>query len=297
MYNGIYTPSVTLLTESGEIDYSGMQKHIDTLISGGVNGILFLGSIGEFYAFTLQEKKALINFAVKAVDNRVNVIIGTGSTIMAEVIELTQYAKEAGADAAMLIAPYYFGPSHQTALKFFGDVANSVDLPIFLYNFPARNGIDLTPELVKELATQYSNIVGIKDTVDCISHTRKIIQTVRPHRPDFVVFSGFDEYYVANRISGGNGILSGLTNVTPDLFAELHKAYENNDFATVNRLGSKVVTLMKLYDVADFFVNGIKASIKFQGATLLPDSREPSVGITNEQKDQIKNIIEEAYNQ
>ncbi|MDK7915789.1 dihydrodipicolinate synthase family protein, partial [Staphylococcus lugdunensis] len=102
---------------------------------------------------------------------------------------------------------------------------------MILYNFPARTGSDLTPSLVANLAEKYPNIVGIKDTVDTISHTRAMIEATRRVNPDFVVFSGFDEYYTPNRIAGGNGVICGLTNVEPETFASLHKAYEASDFA------------------------------------------------------------------
>lgn len=294
MYQGIYTPSITILKTDGSIDYPNMQKHIDKLIDGGVNGILFFGSIGEFYAFTQDEKKAFIDFAVKTVANRVTVIVGTGGMIMDEVIDLTHYAGNAGADAAMLISPYYFGPTEQTAIKYFSEVASAVDLPLFLYNFPARTGSDLTPDLVLQLATRHPNIIGIKDTVDCISHTRKIIQKVKTERPDFTVLSGFDEYYVVNRISGGDGILSGLTNIEPGLFADLHKAYANHDFEAVERCAEKVSLLMKLYDVAEFFVAGMKASVKIKGLDITSDTKEPSVGVTAEQYEELRSILKEA---
>jgi 4-hydroxy-tetrahydrodipicolinate synthase len=294
MFKGIYTPSITILDESGKFDFPKMEAHINNLIDNGINGILFFGSIGEFFAFTLEEKKQLVNFTVEIVNKRVPVLIGIGGTNQDEVLELGQYCKEANVDGLVIISPYYFGPTDEAAVLFFGKIAETVDLPIMLYNFPARTENDLSPELVYKLAMKYKNIVSIKDTVDNISHTRKIIQKVKAERPDFTVLSGFDEYYVVNRISGGDGVLCGLTNVEPKLFTTLHEAYENKDFVTMEKCAKQVSHLMKLYDTTNLFVTGIKAAVKAKGLDISPYTKEPAVQLTEEQFQYIKKIINEA---
>jgi len=295
MFKGIYTPSITILNEDGKFDFPMMEKHLNNLIGNGINGILIFGSIGEFYAFTKEEKKEMIDFAVKTVNKRVKVLIGIGGTIEEDVIELAQYCKKAGADGVTIISPYYFGPTEKGAEQYFGRIAEAVDIPIMLYNFPARTGSDLTPDLVYKLATKHKNIVSIKDTVDNISHTRKVIQKVKAARPDFTVLSGFDEYYLVNRISGGDGVLCGLTNLEPKLFATLHEAYEKKDFDTVEKCAKKVSILMKLYATTeDLFVTGIKASVKAKGLDISVKTKAPSVPLTEVQYQNIKNIIEEA---
>ncbi|MED1469179.1 dihydrodipicolinate synthase family protein [Bacillus salipaludis] len=294
MFKGIYTPSITILDENGKFDFPKMEAHINNLIDNGINGILFFGSIGEFFAFTLEEKKQLVDFTVEKVNKRVPVLIGIGGTNQDEVFELGQYCKEANVDGLVIISPYYFGPTEDAAELYFGKFAGTVDLPIMLYNFPARTGNDLSPELVYKLAMKYKNIVSIKDTVDNISHTRKIIQKVKAERPDFTVLSGFDEYYVVNRISGGDGVLCGLTNVEPKLFTTLHEAYENKDFITIEKCAKQVSHLMKLYDTTDLFLTGIKAAVKAKGLDISPYTKEPAVQLTEEQFQYIQNIINEA---
>lgn len=294
MFKGIYTPIITILQEDGAFDFPHMEKHINNLIDNGINGILFLGSLGEFFAFSLEEKKQLIDFAVAAVDKRVPVIVGIGGTIMEEVIALGKYAKAAGADAVIVVSPYYFGPTDQAAEIYFGGIAEAVDIPIMLYNFPTKTGNDLSPDLVCKLALKHPNIVALKDTVDNISHTRKLIQKVKAARPDFSILSGFDEYYLVNRISGGDGVLCGLTNVEPKLFATLHAAYENKDFAVMQKSAQQVSTLMKLYDTTDLFVTGIKAAVKAKGLEISTYTKNPAVQLTAEQYQNIKTILAEA---
>jgi Dihydrodipicolinate synthase/N-acetylneuraminate lyase len=293
MFKGIYTPSITILQKDGTFDFAHMEKHIDNLIEGGINGILFFGSIGEFFAFSKEEKKQLIDFAVKKVNRRVSVLIGIGGTIMEDVVDLAKYCKNAGADGVVVISPYYFGPTDSAAEIYFSGIAEAVDMPIMLYNFPARTGNDLSPDLVYKLAVKYRNIVAIKDTVDNISHTRKIIQKVKAVRPDFSVLSGYDEYYVVNRISGGDGVLCGLTNIEPQLFAALHTAYESGDFSVMQRCAKRVAKLMKLYDTTDLFVTGIKAGVKAKGLDISTYTKNPAVQLTEEQYQSIKTILAE----
>jgi 4-hydroxy-tetrahydrodipicolinate synthase len=293
VFKGIYTACITILDENGNFDLPKMAVHIENLIKNGVDGILFLGSIGEFYSFSVEQKKKFASFVVSSVNKRVKVLIGTGSTNIDEVIEMSNYSKEIGADGVTIISPYYFGPSDSAAEIYFGKIAQSVDIPIMLYNFPARTGTELSAEVVSSLAKKYDNIVSLKDTVDNISHTRKVIQKVKLIRPDFTVLSGFDEYYILNRISGGDGVLCGLANVEPKLLVSLHKAYENKDFLTVEKCAEKISVLMRLYECTDLFITGIKAAVKANGLEISTFTNYPGINITDEQFNNVKKIIEQ----
>lgn len=293
MFTGILTPSITILGDDGNFDLVAMGQHIENLIAGGVNGILFFGSIGEFFAFSPSEKKRLIDFVVPKVAKRVPVLVGIGSNMMEEVIDLAAYSKNAGVDGVVVISPFYFGPSDAAAKRFYGTIAKAVDIPMMLYNFPARTGNDLGPILVTELAMTYPNIVSIKDTVDNISHTRKIIAEVKSKRPDFSVLSGYDEYYLVNRLSGGDGVLCGLTNVEPSLFYELHKAYEAGNFATMQLCGRKLASLMRLYETTDHFISGIKAAVQAKSLRMSIGIKEPAIQANGDQIDLIRKILEE----
>ncbi|MEO1783942.1 dihydrodipicolinate synthase family protein [Thermodesulfobium sp. 4217-1] len=294
MFRGVYTACITILDGNGNFDLAKMAVHIDNLINNGVDGILFLGSIGEFYSFSVEQKKKFASFVVNAVNNRVKVLIGTGSTNINEVIEMSRYSREIGADGVTIVSPYYFGPSEGAAEQYFGKIAQSADIPIMLYNFPARTGTELSAEVVSNLAKKYYNIVSLKDTVDSISHTRSVIQKVKSIRPDFTVLSGFDEYYILNRVSGGDGVLCGLANVDPKLLVSLHRAYENKDFVTVEKCAKKISVLMRLYECTDLFITGIKAAVKANGLDISTFTNPPGVNITDEQFDNVKKIIEEA---
>ncbi|WP_293825679.1 dihydrodipicolinate synthase family protein [uncultured Parolsenella sp.] len=291
MFKGIFCPSITITDDEGKIDYDLWGKHLDHLADAGVNGVLLFGSIGEFYSVSLADKEAALEFAVKRVGERMKVFAGVGDTTYANVIEFTKFAEKAGADAVLAVSPYYFGPSPLTAENYFGGIAEATKLPVILYNFPARTGTDLTPELVASLAAKHPNICGIKDTVDTISHTRKVIRAARAVNPDFTVFSGFDEYYLVNRVSGGNGVLCGLTNVEPETFAKMHAAYEEGDFATAVACAERISKLMAVYDVCDLFVSAIKAAVKVKGLPISTKIFEPAVQATEADEAAIAELL------
>lgn len=293
MFKGIFCPSITITDDEGKIDYDLWGKHLDHLADAGVNGVLLFGSIGEFYSVSLADKEAALEFAVKRVGERMKVFAGVGDTTYANVIEFTKFAEKAGADAVLAVSPYYFGPSPLTAENYFGGIAEATKLPVILYNFPARTGTDLTPELVASLAAKHPNICGIKDTVDTISHTRKVIRAARAVNPDFTVFSGFDEYYLVNRVSGGNGVLCGLTNVEPETFVKMHAAYEKGDFATAVACAERISKLMAVYDVCDLFVSAIKAAVKVKGLPISTKIFEPAVQATEANEAAIAELLTE----
>ena len=293
MFKGIFCPSITITDDEGKIDYDLWGKHLDHLADAGVNGVLLFGSIGEFYSVSLADKEAALEFAVKRVGERMKVFAGVGDTTYANVIEFTKFAEKAGADAVLAVSPYYFGPSPLTAENYFGGIAEATKLPVILYNFPARTGTDLTPELVASLAAKHPNICGIKDTVDTISHTRKVIRAARAVNPDFTVFSGFDEYYLVNRVSGGNGVLCGLTNVEPETFVKMHAAYEEGDFATAVACAERISKLMAVYDVCDLFVSAIKAAVKVKGLPISTKIFEPAVQATEANEVAIAELLAE----
>lgn len=294
MFKGVITPVITILDEQGNLDFEGNKQVIDRLIDNGMNGLVFLGSIGEFFALTMEEKKAFIRYVIKAVDKRVPVLIGTGGTVQDEVIELTQFAQQEGADGAIIVSPYYFNINADTIYQYYANVARNTSLPIMLYNFPDRTATDLTPELVLRLATDFSNIVAIKDTVDNISHTRKLIQLVKAHRPDFTILSGYDEYLIPNLMAGGDGVICGMTNVAPELFADLLKAYRANDFEKVAAAQAKVSTLMKIYDVTNPFVAAIKAAVALRGVSISTAVKQPAAAISQHQINAIREILAQA---
>ncbi len=291
MFEGVFCPSITITKDDGSMDYENWGRHLDHLADAGIDGVLLFGSIGEFYAIDVDSKIEAVQFAVQRVAGRMKVLVGVGDTNLDNVRALATASEKAGADALVAVSPYYFGPSPDAAKRYFSAVASMTGLPVVLYNFPARTGNDLSPALVAELARENPNIVGIKDTVDTISHTRKTIVEARRVKPSFSVLSGFDEYYIVNRVSGGNGVLCGLTNVEPETFVKMHRAWQSGDYATAVAAAERISHLMRLYDATDLFISAIKGAVRAKGLPIDTSIHEPAAQLTGAQYRDILNIL------
>ena len=156
------TPIVTAFDAEGNLDIKANRRIYDTQIEGGIEGIVVMGSTGEFFSMTTEQKKELIDLALIHVRNRIKVYVGTGCMSVEDTIALSNYALEVGAEAVMIISPYYFALSDRSVEEFYDQVARAVEGRIYLYNYPARTGYDLSPEITLRLLRKHKNIVGYK---------------------------------------------------------------------------------------------------------------------------------------
>lgn len=285
------TPAVTPLTEDGQIDVQAVHDLYHFLINKGVDGILVLGSIGEFFAFTMEEKKTLIQAAVAAVDHRVPLIVGTGSTVRADVVDLSRFALEAGADAVMIVPPYYFALTDRDVFEWFDGLAQEIPGRVYLYNFPDRTGYSIAPSVVAALAEKHPNIVGIKDTIGGMDHTREVIKAVKKIRPDFEVYSGFDDNFSHNVLSGGNGCVAGLSNIVPEITHALAEAARHGDFAGMQKGQQQIDRLMDVYTVGAPFVPFVKAAVGLRGIRVSSKVTQPLPTPTEEQLKALRRIL------
>ena len=292
MFRGIFTPIITVFDEAG-IAYPVQERLVNRLVAAGIDGILFCGSIGEFHAMPLIQKKELMTWAVRCIDGRTHAFAGTGGNCLADVLELTDHARSIGMDAAVVMSPYYFQLDETALYRYYAAVAE-VGLPVILYNFPDRTGVSLSADLVCRLAAECPAIVGLKDTVDTISHTRDVIMQVKKIRPDFAVLSGYDEYLVPNLMAGGDGILTGLTNVAPDLFIAMRQAYMAGDLEMVSRLQQTVNQLMRLYPVTKNFIAAIKAAVDLVAGDIPSGLMMPAAAANAAERQTISSILDDA---
>lgn len=193
IFKGIFPPVPTIVDESGELDRAGMAVMIDHVISNGADGMLILGSGGEFSHFSSEQRKQIAEFSLQHVAGRVPVLIGIACASTAETIELGKHAENAGAKGVLVVNPYYAKLSDEARFTHYKRIAEALSIPVFLYNFPELTGQDIGLNVITRLAREVPNIVGIKDTIDNISHTREVINQVHCFRPDFIIFSGYDE--------------------------------------------------------------------------------------------------------
>jgi 4-hydroxy-tetrahydrodipicolinate synthase len=217
MLKGSLVAIVTPMHADGSLDIDSLRKLIDFHIQQGTDGIVIVGTTGESPTVDFDEHCQLIRTTVEQVDGRIPVIAGTGANCTREAIELTQQAKDAGADACLLVAPYYNRPTQEGLYQHFRAVAEAVDIPQLLYNVPGRTGCDIANDTAMRLA-EIPNIVGIKDATANIERGTDLL---RRAPPEFAVYSGDDATTLALLLLGGQGVISVTANVAPKLVHDM----------------------------------------------------------------------------
>jgi 4-hydroxy-tetrahydrodipicolinate synthase len=292
----IYTPTVTIFNDLGEFDFEGNRKVIEYLIEGGVDGLVPLGSTGEFTTLSLSEKKEFIKFYVETVNERVQVLPGTGCMDYDKTVELSNYALSLGVKGVLIIPPYYYALSQDEGFKYYDKIAENVNGDVYIYNFKARTGFDISPETVLKLAKKNKNIKGMKDSTADIAHTRNVLLKVLPERPDFEIYSGFDDQFIPNVIAGGRGCISAISNIYPKLWSEWVQAVNNNKFDTIQTIGNKIDKLMELYDVQSNFSLLFKKLMVEEGVEINTNTLFPFENIKNDNYEKALRIVKGANN-
>lgn len=293
-FKGIIPPVSTIFDEEGKLSEVEMGQLIDRLIEAGVDGLLFLGTGGEFSQMSREERLQTAEFAVRHVKRRVPVLIGTGSTNTREAVELSVHAQKIGADGVMVINPFYWKLTDDNLYGYFSKIAQSVDIPVLLYNFPYLTGQDLSPEFVARLVDDHPNISGIKETVDSIGHISDMIMQVKRKHPHFSVLCGYDDHLLNTLQLGGDGTISASGNFAPQISIGIYRAFLNGDLVKASILYKQLAILPQLYKLDSPFVNVIKEAIKQCGLDISTYVLPPSAPLNEKKISQVKEILAEA---
>ncbi len=244
MLQGCLTALVTPMFEDGSVDYDAMARLIDWQIESGIDGIVAVGTTGESPTLSVEEHNQVIEFVVKTVAGRVPVIAGTGGNSTSEAIELTRFAKQAGADYSLQVVPYYNKPTQDGLYAHFKAVAEAVDIPIILYNVPGRTVADLQNDTVLRLAA-IDNIVGLKDATGDLARGIDLIRRLNIELPTkkFSVFSGNDDSALALMLVGGSGVISVTSNLMPGEMHEMAQAAISGNVMTARSLNDRMMPL------------------------------------------------------
>ena len=239
VFTGVATAIVTPLNEKG-VDYEAFERLIEWQIEEGINAIVVAGTTGEGSTLTDDEHKAVIKFAVEKVAGRVPVIAGTGSNDTAYAIDLTKFACEAGADAMLVVTPYYNKATQKGLIQSFTAIADASTKPVILYNVPSRTGCNIEPATCAELA-KHPNIVGIKEASGNISQIAKIASLVGD---EMDIYSGNDDQIVPIMSLGGKGVISVLSNILPKETVKICDEYFAGNTKTSAELQLKYLELI-----------------------------------------------------
>ncbi len=286
MFRGAYTALVTPF-KNGQIDYPAFEALIENQITKGIDGLVPCGTTGESPTLTEKEHGEVIAFAVKTAKKRVPVIAGTGSNSTAEAIHYTRHAKEVGADAALVVCPYYNKPNQRGILAHFKAIADAVNIPIIIYNIPGRSVINIAPETIAELSN-HRNIVGVKESSGSLDQFIKIKSLCRP---DFDLISGDDPYTLPILSIGGVGVISVISHLLPRETSRIVHSYLEGKTDESRELFLKHIELTKAVLSADVNPIGIKTALALRGQ-VTEEFRLPLVPMTAEAKEALRQQLD-----
>lgn len=284
---GIIPAMVTPFDKNDQINEVVLRRLINYLIDGGVHGLFPIGSQGEFYALTKEEKKRITEIVVDEVNKRVPVYIGTGAITTKEAVSLTKMAQKIGADAVSVITPCFISPSEIELYEHYTIIAKSTNLPILLYNNPGRTGINLSADLVKKLSS-IENIVGIKDSSGDLTLT---VEYIRNTDSDFSVIAGRDTLIYGTLAYGGKGAIAATANVVPKLVVEIYEAFIKGDLERAKKTQLRLAPLRIAFGLGSFPVV-IKDALNLIGINV-GLAREPIKSLPQAKKEELKRVLQQ----
>ncbi len=286
MFEGIHTALITPFRD-GRIDEEALRAHVERQIEAGIDGVVPCGSTGESATLSHLEHRRVVEIVVDAAKGRVPVIAGTGSNSTREAIELTLHAKQAGADGALLLSPYYNKPTQEGIYAHYAAIAEATRFPLVLYNIPGRTASNIAPEIIARLA-RLEHVVGVKEAcgnVDQIAHV------IAKCQQDFAVLSGDDSLTLPLLALGAKGVISTTSNVAPRLVADVVRLFQKGDTGGAQALHH---ALLPLFDVLFCETNPIP--VKAAAAELgycSPEIRLPLTRITDPNLERLKLVLKD----
>jgi len=285
-FEGIYAAMVTPLNSKLKIDENGLKYEVDFLLENNVHGLVVLGSVGEFPYITMEEKKKIIDIVIEQTKGGVPVIVCASSMGTDEVILLSKYAKDSGADGLLLTLPVYYPLSDEDIFNHYYTISKAVNLPILLYDFPSLTHLDMSLELISRLASM-ENVVGIKVTA-AAEKAEEILKTVK--RQDFSVFTGTSFLLLKVLEMGGVGVIDPLPCIAPKDVVSVYQSFKIGDLEKAAQLQEK---LYKLIPVLAVSVQPplVKEAMHQLSHPIRPYVKRPLPQITKEQKEIVRKSL------
>jgi len=288
MIKGSIVAIVTPMLDDGSLDLPAMGRLLQWHLEKGTDAIVAVGTTGESATLAVEEHCEVVRYVVEQIAGRVPVIAGTGANSTTEAIELTQAAKDAGADACLLVTPYYNKPSQRGLYEHHRTIAEAVDIPQILYNVPGRTACDMLPDTVQRLA-QIPNIVGIKEATGDVDRGREIIALCGD---DFALYSGDDLTSLDLILAGAVGTISVTANVRPDLIHQMCELALAGEADAAREIDNRVAVLHR-----DLFLEANPITVKWalkEMGLVGPGIRLPLVELDPAYHDRVRNALREA---
>ena len=288
---GSITALVTPMNEKGDLDYNSLEKLINFQIDSGISGLVAVGTTGESATIDFEDHIKLIEFFIKISDGRVHIIAGTGANSTEEALHLTRAAKNLGADAALLVSPYYNKPPQEGIYRHHAKIADEVDIPQILYNVPSRTASFIEPETVQRLSS-HQNIMGIKDATGDMKNLFEVLKSCEKDIKSnkFFLYSGDDFSSLEFLKNGGHGTISVTSNVVPEIISEIC-LHVKKDFSKAKQLDDQIKDLNQ-----NLFCESNPIPVKWalhQMGLIKNGIRLPLVELNDSFKESVKNSLEE----
>ncbi len=280
-------PAIITPFKNQNVDYNSLNNVIKFLIDNGSSGLVPCGTTGESPTLSHEEHKKIIEETIRITDKRIPVIAGTGSNNTIEAIEYTQHAEKAGANAALVVTPYYNKPTQSGLYEHFKIIANNTSLPVIIYNIPGRSIVDMSINTMVELS-KIKNIIGVKDATNDLFRP---LLTNRIMNSDFCYLSGEDGTALAFLAQGGHGCISVTANIAPKMCSEMHNAWRNGNIKIAQEINLKLSKLTH-----SLFLESSPGPVKYAASLLglcSSETRLPLSEITQKTKDEVKNALKE----
>jgi 4-hydroxy-tetrahydrodipicolinate synthase len=288
-FSGIIVPMITPFTEDYKVDLEGLEWLVRFLEDSGVHGLFPASTTGEFVHLTREERDLVVERVIEA-HRYTPVLPGVTANSTLEAIELARKYVDLGADGVIAAPPYYFKPRREGLLRHFSMLAEKVDSPILIYNIPSLTGNPVDVDLLLELASEYSNVVGVKITYPDLTYLRRVIIELKSLDREFSILTGIADLLLPNLMAGGDGGIVALANFAPKLLIELYNTYMENDCHTAVKVWRRILELSALYDIAETPVV-VKEALHMIYGKIKPVVRPPLLPLDTGRRGKVRDLL------
>jgi 2-dehydro-3-deoxy-D-pentonate aldolase len=241
-----------------------------------------------------DERRRFAKEVVRIIGGRVPLVIGLGAAGTKEMVELARHAERAGADAVLVVSTFYWKVGEESLFRHFATVAESVGIPVVIYNLPMLTGIDLSPSLIARIASECPNVSGLKDTVTEYFHTVGVLREVKRVRSDFSVLAGWEDLILPSLLAGADGSICAFANVAPELFVELVHSAQIGDLDKAAGLHRRILLLLTLGTYSDSPIGAIKVAMNKLGVPISPTVRGPALPVPEAAYEKVEAVLRDA---
>ncbi len=289
---GLIPPAVTIFQEDGTIDMESMKRHADYMIEGGVDGIAYLGTSGEFSVMPQAMKIRLIREMTPYIKDRICPVIGIGDTCLENSLELAEEAERAGAKGLLAVVPYFSVYGEENVEAYFDKLAENVKLPLLIYNFPALTGFDMNPALVERLALNHPLIMGIKDTVGETEHLKEMLK-IKKKKAEFSVFCAYETQAMEIAQAGIDGFINATANFAPQYTAAFLKGQKDGNREAAQEAFRQMCQAAKVYQYGTPLLLAVKEAVYQKVLGKRGTEKLPGLPLKEEYREAIRKILNE----